>query len=136
MVVSEMKHVNPKVCYRGKQNLQFYLVVVFQIWNDYWNIFAAEFDVNRELSFYYINNFLRKTNISESLKPTSLYAYQKVININFSENFVYLIEKKSRQKMTNFFLPVTNFFADYFFYERLISTNEYSYRHFFTNERI
>ena len=29
------------------------------------------------------------------------------------------------------FLPVPNFFADYFFYPRLIFTEEYSYRHFF-----
>ena len=42
-----------------------------------------------------------------------------------------LLEKKRRQKMTNFFLPVTNFFADYFFYRQLIFTDEYSYRHFF-----
>ena len=47
----------------------------------------------------------------------------------------YLIGKKSRQKMTNFFAS-DEFFDRLFFYRRLIFTDKYSYRHFFTNENI
>ena len=42
-----------------------------------------------------------------------------------------LSEEKKSAKNEEFVLPVTNFFADYFFYRRLIFINEYSYRHFF-----
>ena len=50
---------------------------------------------------------------------------------------IYLIGRKKFGKKWRIFLPVTNFFADYFFftddyfYGRLIFTYEYSYRHFF-----
>ena len=43
----------------------------------------------------------------------------------------YLIGRKKAGKKWGIFLPVTNFFADNFFYQRLIFNDEYSYRHFF-----
>ena len=38
-----------------------------------------------------MSHFLRKTNVSYPLIPTSPYAYQEVININLLENFAYLL---------------------------------------------
>ena len=59
--------------------------------------------------------------------------YKVYFHGKFITNFCYLIgEKKSRQKMTNFFADY--FFTDDYFYERLIFTDEYSYQHFFYKE--
>ena len=67
MVVFEIKYFNHKGRTNFTMTNRFYNFIwslFFRIWNEYGNIFAAEFDVNRGSSIQNVSNFLRKTNIS------------------------------------------------------------------------